>query len=113
MAKDLDEHVEQFRSRRLGGTGPFTLVAADALVLKIREGGRAVGMHALVATGANADGHREILGHPGHVGRGRRRPAGLLPRSDPPFCRVSRASLRPAVSMRRSAIAGETCERPV
>ncbi len=62
MAKDLDEHVEQFRTRRLDDTGPFTFVAADALVLKVREGGRVVGVHALVATGINADGHREVLG---------------------------------------------------
>ncbi len=62
MAKDLDEHVEQFRTRRLEDAGPFTFVAADALVLKVREGGRVVPVHALVATGVNADGHREILG---------------------------------------------------
>ena len=62
MAKDLDEHVESFRSRRLDDAGPFTFVAADALVLKVREGGRVVGVHALVATGVNGDGHREILG---------------------------------------------------
>jgi len=37
-------------------------VAADALVLKVREGGRVVNVHALVATGVNADRHREILG---------------------------------------------------
>src|SRR3954467_7413260 len=60
MAKDLDAHVEQFRTRRLDG--PFTFVAADALVFKVREGGRVVGVHALVATGVNGDGHREILG---------------------------------------------------
>lgn len=41
--------------------GAFTFVAADALVLKVRQG-RVVGVHALVATGVNADGHREILG---------------------------------------------------
>ncbi|MBK9475905.1 MAG: IS256 family transposase [Tetrasphaera sp.] len=62
MAKDLDEHVEQFRTRRLQDAGPFTFVAADALVLKVREGGRVVPVHVLVATGVNADGHREILG---------------------------------------------------
>jgi putative transposase len=46
-----------------GSTGrPFTFVAADALVLKVREGGRVVPVHVLVATGVNADGHREILG---------------------------------------------------
>jgi transposase-like protein len=62
MAKELDEHVEQFRTRRLEEAGPFTFVAADALVLKVREGGRVVPVHVLVATGVNADGHREILG---------------------------------------------------
>jgi len=62
MAKDLDAHVEQFRTRRLEDAGPFTFLAADALVLKVREGGRVVPVHALVATGVSADGHREILG---------------------------------------------------
>jgi putative transposase len=62
MATELDEHVEQFRTRPLTDAGPFTFVAADALVLKVREGGRVVPVHALVATGVNADGHREILG---------------------------------------------------
>ena len=62
MARDLDAHVEEFRTRTLADAGPFTFVAADALVLKVREGGRVVNVHALVATGVNADGHREILG---------------------------------------------------
>jgi putative transposase len=62
MAKELDAHVHEFRTRRLEDAGPFTFVAADALVLKVREGGRVVPVHALVATGVNADGHREILG---------------------------------------------------
>ena len=62
MARDLDAHVEQFRTRTLSDAGPFTFMAADALVLKVREGGRVVNVHALVATGVNADGHREILG---------------------------------------------------
>src|SRR5215213_3606507 len=61
MARDLDAHVADFRHRPLDG-GPYTFLAADALVLKVREGGRVVGVHALVATGVNADGHREILG---------------------------------------------------
>ena len=62
MAQELDAHVEEFRTRRLEDAGPFTFVAADALVLKVREGGRVVPVHVLVATGVNADGHREILG---------------------------------------------------
>ncbi|MCU1612534.1 MAG: transposase [Frankiales bacterium] len=37
-------------------------MAADALVLKVREGGRVVNVNALLATGVNGDGHREILG---------------------------------------------------
>jgi len=61
MARELDEHVESFRTRPLD-QGPYTFLAADALVLKVREGGRVVGVHALLATGVNADGHREILG---------------------------------------------------
>jgi transposase-like protein len=59
MARELDEAVEQFRTRPLDA-GPYTFVAADALVLKVREGGRVVNVHALVATGVNGDGHREI-----------------------------------------------------
>jgi putative transposase len=62
MAKELDGCVEEFRTRSLAEAGPFTFVAADALVLKVREGGRVVPVHALVATGVNADGHREIVG---------------------------------------------------
>lgn len=61
MAQDLDEQVEQFRTRPLDA-GPYTFIAADALVLKVREGGRVAGVHALLATGVNKDGHREILG---------------------------------------------------
>ena len=61
MAKSLDVMVEQFRTRPLDA-GPYTFVAADALVLKVREGGRTVSVHALVATGVNAEGYREILG---------------------------------------------------
>src|SRR5271154_5085468 len=61
MARDLDGQVEAFRTRPLDA-GPCAFVAADALVLKVREGGRVVNVHALLATGVNADGHREILG---------------------------------------------------
>lgn len=61
MARELDEQVEAFRSRPLD-QGPYTFVAADALTMKVREGGRVVRVACLVATGVNADGHREILG---------------------------------------------------
>jgi putative transposase len=61
MAADLDGQVEAFRTRPLD-QGPYTFVAADALTMKVREGGRVVLVHALVATGVNRDGHREVLG---------------------------------------------------
>ncbi|UFS99916.1 IS256 family transposase [Nocardia huaxiensis] len=60
MARDLDAQVEAFRTRPLD-QGPYTFVAADALVLKVRENGRVVNIHCLIATGVNADGYREIL----------------------------------------------------
>src|SRR3954452_15113751 len=61
MAADLDAQVEAFRTRPLDA-GPYTFVAADALVMKVREHGRVVKIAVLVATGINADGYREILG---------------------------------------------------
>jgi transposase-like protein len=62
MAAELDEHVEQFRHRPLDAAGPFTFVAADALTMKVREGGRVINAVVLIATGVNGDGHREVLG---------------------------------------------------
>jgi putative transposase len=61
LAKSLDEAVEAFRSRPLD-SGPYTFVWLDALVLKCREAGRIAGVAAVIATGVNADGRREILG---------------------------------------------------
>ena len=61
MARDLDEQVTAFRTRPLDA-GPYRFVAADALQLKVREDHRVVSVACLVATGVNADGHREVLG---------------------------------------------------
>lgn len=62
MAADLDQLVEEFRHRPLDAAGPFTFVAADALTMKVREGGRVINAVVLLATGVNGDGHREVLG---------------------------------------------------
>jgi Transposase, Mutator family len=59
MAAHLDTQVAAFRERPLDA-GPYTFVWIDALTVKVREDGRVVNVHALVATGVNADGHREI-----------------------------------------------------
>jgi len=61
MAKTLDERVAEFRNRPLDGS-PYTFVWIDALMQKVREGGRVINIACLVAVGVNAEGHREILG---------------------------------------------------
>lgn len=61
MARELDQVVDDFRNRPLD-RGPYTYVWADALFLKVREGGRVVNVALLLAVGVNGDGHREILG---------------------------------------------------
>src|SRR5258708_5677992 len=93
MAAELDEMVTSFRSRPLDA-GPYTFVWIDALTQKVREGGRTVNVHALIATGVNADGEagdprpgrrvlrgwRGVAGVPARPGRPRpvRRAAGHL-----------------------------------
>src|SRR5215207_10971425 len=57
MAKSLDEQMEAFRSRPLDA-GPYTFLWLDALTQKVREGGRTVIVHALVAVGVTVDGQR-------------------------------------------------------
>ena len=61
MAGELDEMVAEFRNRRLDGA-PYAFIWLDALSQKVREGGRTVNVHALIATGVSAEGKREILG---------------------------------------------------
>lgn len=61
MAAELDGVVEEFRNRPLDA-GPYTYVWLDALTQKVREGGRVINVATVIATGVNADGHREVLG---------------------------------------------------
>ena len=61
LARSLDEPVTAFRNRPLDG-GPYPYVWLDALTQKCREGGRIVNVATVIATGVNADGHREVLG---------------------------------------------------
>ena len=58
---ELDELAEGSRSRPPDG-GPYTFCWIDALNWKVREGGRTVNVHCLIAAGVNAAGYREILG---------------------------------------------------
>ena len=61
MARHLDAQVEAFRNRPLDSQH-YTFVWMDALTVKVREHGRTVNVHALIAVGVNADGGREVLG---------------------------------------------------
>jgi transposase-like protein len=61
LAKSLDEVVASFRTRPLDA-GPYPYLWLDALTQRVREGGRIVVVHAVIATGVNAQGFREVLG---------------------------------------------------
>jgi putative transposase len=61
LAAELDDEVQAFRNRPLDA-GPYTYVWLDAMVVKAREAGRIQPVAVVVATGVNADGHREVLG---------------------------------------------------
>jgi len=61
LAKELDTLVEEFRNRPLEH-GSYPFVWLDAMTQRCREGGRVVNVVTVIATGVNADGHREILG---------------------------------------------------
>jgi putative transposase len=60
LVASLDEVVEAYRSRPLSGVYPF--LSLDALVVKVREGGRICNVAAVHAVGVSADGRRESLG---------------------------------------------------
>lgn len=61
LCQALDPLVTAWNERDLSGQRyPFVLV--DALVLKVREGGRVRAVSALLATAVNEQGYREILG---------------------------------------------------
>jgi transposase-like protein len=60
LCREIDGRVGEFLNRRLEGEWPYLWL--DATYLKVREGGRVVSVAAIIATGVDADGRREILG---------------------------------------------------
>jgi len=60
-AKQLDEQLEEFRTRDLSEQA-FPFVSVDARYEKVRRDGRIVDMAVLLATGVAEDGHRQVLG---------------------------------------------------
>ena len=61
LARSLDEHVAAFRARPLDA-GPYPYLWLDALTQRVREGGRTVLVHAVIAIGVSGAGYREVLG---------------------------------------------------
>jgi transposase-like protein len=61
LCKGLDPLVAAWNERDLGATR-FPFVFVDALLIKVREDGQVRACSALIATGVNEEGYREILG---------------------------------------------------
>ena len=61
MAAELDTMVAEFRERPLD-KGPYRYLWIDAVTQRVREGGRVVNVSVVIATAANAEGQREIVG---------------------------------------------------
>src|SRR5690606_1986103 len=60
LCQQLDPLGAEWNKRPLEGPYPFLIV--DALVLKVRKGGRVRAQSVLLAVGINQDGYREVLG---------------------------------------------------
>jgi len=60
LCRELDEHVEQFRSRPLEGAHPYLWL--DAKHVKVRDRGRVVSKALVVAYAVAEAGHREVIG---------------------------------------------------
>lgn len=62
MSAELDEQAADSRHRSVAELGPFTVFAADALTMMVREGGKVAKAGVLIATGVKADNRRQVLG---------------------------------------------------
>ena len=64
LCKEIDERVNAFLDRPLGGEWPYLWL--DATYLRQREGGRIVSVAAIIAVAVDTEGRREIVGL--HIG---------------------------------------------
>jgi putative transposase len=60
LCQEIDTRVLSFLERPLDGDWPYLWL--DATYIKVRQQGRIVSIAAIIATGVNQDGRREILG---------------------------------------------------
>jgi transposase-like protein len=62
LCKEIDTRVGAFLNRRIGGEWPYLWLDATYLKVRDTDGGPVVSIAAIIATGVNRDGRREILG---------------------------------------------------
>src|SRR5665213_1577935 len=60
LCEEIDVRVNAFLDRPIEGDWPYLWI--DATYIKVRQNGRIVSVAAIIATGANTDGRREVLG---------------------------------------------------
>jgi transposase-like protein len=60
LCEEIDGRVKAFLERPIEGDWPYLWI--DATYVKVRQEGRIVSVAAIVATGVNSDGRREVLG---------------------------------------------------
>jgi len=60
LCEDIDVRVNAFLERPIEGDWPYLWI--DATYIKVRRNNRIVSVAAIIATGANTDGRREVLG---------------------------------------------------
>jgi transposase-like protein len=62
LCKEIDTRVGAFLNRRIEGEWPYLWLDATYLKVRDADGGPVVSIAAIIATGVNRDGRREILG---------------------------------------------------
>jgi putative transposase len=62
LCKEIDVRVGAFLNRRIEGEWPYLWLDATYLKVRDADGGPVVSIAAIIATGVNRDGRREILG---------------------------------------------------
>jgi len=62
LCKEIDTRVGAFLNRRIEGEWPYLWLDATYLKVRDTDGGPVVSIAAIIATGVNRDGRREILG---------------------------------------------------
>ena len=60
LCRELDEHVEQFRTRPLDGAYPYLWL--DAKHVRVRDRGRVLSKALVIAYGVHESGRREVIG---------------------------------------------------